>query len=47
MWRKTGLSTEVAGVYYHYQFIYLFKITNTENRLRVENPAWTANCKPQ
>jgi len=38
MWRKFGLSTERTGVYYHYQFIYLYKLTNTKNRLRVENP---------
>jgi hypothetical protein len=36
LWSKPGLSTDWARLYYHYQFIYLFKLTNTRKRLRVE-----------
>ena len=37
--KKISLIHRRRGVYYHYQFIYLNKLTNTKKRLRVENRA--------
>jgi hypothetical protein len=33
---KIRLIHKSGGVYYHYQFKYLYKLTNTRKRLRVE-----------
>jgi hypothetical protein len=39
---KIRLIHKSGGVYYHYQFKYLYKLTNTRKRLRVEKP----RCAP-
>jgi hypothetical protein len=38
---KIRLIHKTGGVYYHYQFKYLYKLTNTRKRLRVEKARWT------
>jgi hypothetical protein len=46
--KKIRLIHKSGGVYYHYQFIYLYKLTNTRKRLRVEKTplrAWNGEAK--
>jgi hypothetical protein len=45
---KIRLIHKSGGVYYHYQFKYLYKLTNTRKRLRVEKTrldAWNGQAK--